>query len=172
MTRNSDDSRVWIAYWNRLRFSLKTNGLLSLCIKVTSDTHLGSCDVSGLVFPRNPLLRSELAPSCPAIKSNSVVDDGHNGLILIRSSYARITGLVAGWAHNEPGTTTACPSNNPWGIECCFVSGSLRFQVIPFANFLRFINFCFALLGDHAVQGSQFRGKSTPEIRLVGLTVP
>lgn len=42
----------------------------------------------------------------------------------------RITGLVPDWVHNEPGTTTACPSNNPWGIECCCVSGSLTDHIV------------------------------------------
>ncbi len=42
---------------------------------------------------------------------------------------ARITGLPDR-AHNEPGTTTACPSNNPWGIECCCVSGSLTDHIV------------------------------------------
>ncbi|KAK3899557.1 hypothetical protein C8A05DRAFT_36832, partial [Staphylotrichum tortipilum] len=43
---------------------------------------------------------------------------------------ARITSLVPDRAYNEPGTTTACPSNNPWGIECCCVSGSLTDHII------------------------------------------
>jgi hypothetical protein len=43
---------------------------------------------------------------------------------------ARIASLVPDRAHNEPGETTACPSNNPWGIECCCVSGSLTDHIV------------------------------------------
>ncbi|KAH6630778.1 P-loop containing nucleoside triphosphate hydrolase protein [Chaetomium sp. MPI-SDFR-AT-0129] len=37
----------------------------------------------------------------------------------------RITGRVPYRPHNKSETTTACPSQNPWGIECYCVSGSL-----------------------------------------------
>jgi hypothetical protein len=43
---------------------------------------------------------------------------------------AWITGLIPDRAHNELGTTTACLSNNPWGIECCCVSGSLTDHIV------------------------------------------
>ncbi len=40
----------------------------------------------------------------------------------------RITGLPDR-PHNQPGVAGPCPSHNPWGIECCCVSGSLAQKI-------------------------------------------